>query len=178
MLTSPAVRPDNAAMRRLLIVLFLLVAATCARAAEPITVYNVVLLQPSSVLEERVPNIDDMAAYIRSVQAASRDALLASPARQSSGGFIVVAVRPGPQSKVWLDFDALLDLEIRQLITTSVQAVKPFAAVKGPVVFALRVGLWGGNQPKRPMPAPAPWKKRAQGGPLEIDQLVEGTWDE
>lgn len=166
-------------MRWFLLPLLLFAAAPGARAAEPLVNFNVVLLQPGSTLEERVPSVDVMAEYIRSVEAAARKAVIASKARQSLGGFIVVAVRPGLESKVWLDFDALLDLEIRKQITEMAQAVKPFEARKGPVVFALNVAIWGGARTKRVAPSPPEWKKVAPGGvPLEAGELAEAAWNE
>jgi hypothetical protein len=166
-------------MRTLILSICFLMAAACARAAEPITKFNVVLLQPGSVLEERVPSIDAMAEYIRAVEAAAREAVVASGARQSVGGFIVVAVRPGMRSNVWLDFDALLDLEIRRQISTRVKAAKPFEALKGPVVFALKVATWGGKEPRRAVPSPPEWKDASPGGaPLEVGELVERLWQE
>lgn len=166
-------------MRRLLSFLLFLAATFGAHAAEPLVNFNVVLLQPGSTLEQRVPSVDVMADYVRSAEAAARNAVMASKARQSLGGFIVVAVRPGLQSKVWLDFDALLDLEIRKQIIDAVQAVKPFEARKGPVVFALNVSLWGGARTRRMAPSPPEWKKVTQGGtPLEVGELVEAAWNE
>lgn len=166
-------------MRALALGLCLLAGLAGARAAEPVTELGVVLLQPSAVLEERVPSVDAMADYIKAVQAASREAVLGSAARQSVGGFIVVAVRPGPQSHVWLDFDALLDLELRKQILDKVAAVKPFEAVKGPVVFALKVSLWNGRPPKRAAPLPPEWKKATGNGERpDVGQLVDRIWNE
>ncbi len=165
-------------MRFLALSFALLLAAFNARAAEPFTNFNVVLLQPSSVLEERVASVDGMADYIKTVEAASREAVATSTAKQSVGGYLVVAVRPGLQSRVWLDFDALLDLEIKKQLIAAVQAVKPFEARKGPVVFALKVAIWDGKPTKRPAPLPSEWKRAQQGGaPLEVGALVEAVWD-
>lgn len=166
-------------MRLLLLIACLFMAVSNGRAAEPITNFNVVLLQPSSVLEERVSSVDAMAEYIKAVQAALREAVIASGASQSVGGFVVVAVRPGLRSNVWLDFDALLDLEIRKQIATRVKAVKPFEAFKGPVVFALKVATWGGKETKRSFPSPPEWKDATRGGaPLEVGELVEIIWND
>jgi len=159
-------------------VLFLLTAAS-ARASEPITNFNVVLLQPSAVMEKRVTNIDAMADYIKAVEAASREAVLASGATQAVGGFIVLAIKPGQKSNVWLDFDALLDLDIKKHITQSVKAIKPFDVTEGPVVFALKVATWDGKESKRVAPSPPEWKKVKHGGrPLEVGELVERVWSE
>lgn len=166
-------------MRSRLLLAWLLVAAPCAWAAEPLTNFNVVLLQPSAVLEERVPSIDAMAEYIKAVEAASREAVIASGAKQSVGGFIVVAVRPEWRSNVWLDFDSLLDLELRRQIVAKVRALKPFEARKGPVVFALKVATWNGKESKRAAPSPPEWRGVARNGtPLEVGELVESVWVE
>lgn len=166
-------------MRLLSYFLLLLTFASSAFASEPLTQLNIVLLQPSSVLEERVPNIDAMAEYIKAIQAASRAAVIESEAKQATGGYIVVAVRPGQQSKVWLDFDTMLDLQLRKQIITKVSALKPFEASKGPVVFALKVALWNGKEPKRNAPLPPEWRNvNRNGGPMEIGELVESIWGE
>ncbi|MED5617658.1 hypothetical protein [Ideonella sp. BN130291] len=159
--------------------LCLALGAPSAVAAEPLTVFNVVLLQSSTVLEERVASVDAMAEYVKAVEAAAREAVSASSARQSVGGFIVVAVRPGQQSKVWLDFDALLDLALKQQIAAKVASVQPFEARQGPVVFALKVALWDGKATRRTVPLPAEWKNaRRDGAPMEVGELVDSLWDQ
>jgi hypothetical protein len=163
-------------IRRVLLALLLL-ATTGSRASEPFTSLNVVLLQPSAVMEARVPSIDAMADYLKAVQVAAREAVVASSVRQAVGGYIVIAVRPGLKSKVWLDFDALLDLALKQQLTALVQAVPPFEVRQGPVVFALKVTTWGGKAPRRLVPAPQEWKQvTPAGAPLEVGELVEALW--
>lgn len=165
-------------MRFLILSISLLMVAAGVQAAEPITNFNVVLLQPGAMLEKRVPNVDAMADYIKAVEAASREAVIASGGTQAVGGFIVLAVKHGQKSKVWLDFDALLDLEIRKQITESVKAVKPFEVVTGPVVFALKVATWGGKESKRVAPSPPEWKKAMRAGKsVEVGELVERIWN-
>lgn len=151
-----------------------------AGAAEPITKHNVVLLQPSAVLEDRVSSVDAMAAYVRSVEAAAREGVLASPSRQAAAGFIVVAVRPGQKSRVWLDFDSALNFQTSRHLVAKIAAVKPFETRKGPVVFALKVVLWDGFESKRVAPSPSEWKAATQkaGTQLEIDALMEQVWRE
>jgi hypothetical protein len=166
-------------MRSFLLWFCLAFVAPGVRAADPLTVSNVVLLQPSTVLEARVASVDAMAEYIKAVEAAAREGVAAATARQSVGGFIVVAVRPGLQSKVWLDFDALLDLEAQHHITRKVAAVPPFDARQGAVVFALKVALWGGRPTKRTAPLPAQWKNATRDGqPMEVGELVERLWND
>ncbi len=166
-------------MRSFIQFFLLLIAAACVQAAEPITNFNVVLLQPSAIMEERVADIDAMADYIKAVQAAAREAVVASGATQAVGGFIVLAVKPGRKAKVWLDFDTLLDLEMRKQITNSVNAIAPFEVTQGPVVFALKVSTWDAKESKRVAPSPIEWKKATpKGKPLEIGKLVEKVWND
>ena len=166
-------------MRSFIQSVLLLLAASCAYAAEPITNFNVVLLQPSAVMEQRVANIDAMADYIKAVQAAAREAVVASGATQAVGGFIVLAVKPGQRARVWLDFDALLDLEMRKQITNSVKAIQPFDVTEGPVVFALKVATWDAKESRRVAPSPFEWKRATpKGKPMEIGKLVEKVWND
>lgn len=164
------------ALRRHFLAATLILAAGMGHAAEPFTRFNVVLLQSSKVLEERV-GVDAMADYIKAIEAAAREAIAASPSRQAAGGFLVVAVRPGRQSRVWLDFDTLLDLDMRQRLVGKVRAVEPFEARNGPVVFALKVATWGGKESRRNAPMPLEWKQAsAASAPREVGELVESIW--
>ena len=165
---------------RAFVLSLLLLAAPWALATEPVVKQGVVLLQPGPVLEERVSSVDAMAQYIKAVEVASREAVLASPARQATGGFIVIAVKPGQKSKVWLDFDVLLDAEMSRQIIAKVSAVEPFEARNGPVVFALKVGLWDGRESRRVAPSPSEWKAATQqaGRQLDIDTLIRRVWRE
>src|SRR5688572_3024441 len=167
-------------MRALLTLLFTSIVVPLASAAEPITKHGVVLLQSSTLLEERVASIDAMAEYVRAVEVAARDGVLASPSKRPAAGFIVVAVKPGERARVWLDFDAPPNFQTSRQIVTKVGALKPFEARKGPVVFALKVGLWDAFESKRVAPSPPEWKAATEkaGRQLELDQLVDTVWPE
>jgi hypothetical protein len=89
-------------------------------------------------------------------------------------------VRPGQKSKVWLDFDSQLDAEMSRQIVAKVTQVRPFEARKGPVVFALKVAVWGGRETGRVAPSPAEWKAATKqaGRPLDIDSMIQRVWRE
>lgn len=166
-------------MRVLLSLGISLFLCASGQAAEPLSSHGVVLLQPSTVVQSRVPTVDAMADYIKAVEAAAHEAVGASPARQAVGGFLVVAVRPGLKSKAWLDFDRLVDLELQRQIVARVQAVPPFAAKDGPVVFALKLATWGSPPSKRQVPLPAEWRSAARdGAPQAVEALVQHLWPE
>ncbi len=149
-----------------------------AWAAEPVTLHGVVLLQPEFILNDRVPSVTALTDYVKGAQAAAAAAVLAQAEPASNSGFIVIAVRPGLQSKVWLDFDKLLPAPLRDELLSRVGAVKPFAAQAGPVVFGIHVGLSGAPASSRQHPAPAEWSAAASklDEPIEIGDLVDRIW--
>jgi len=167
-------------MRSLIASVLIWMAAALALAAEPLAKLGVVLLQPSDVLEQRVPSVDVMADYIKAVEAAAREAVRNGGVRQSTSGFIVIAVKPGLKSKVWLDFDTLVDPETSRQLIARVTAVEPFEARNGAVVFAVKVSMWDGRESHRIAPSPPEWKAatRQAGRQLDIDSMIERVWRE
>ena len=149
-----------------------------AQAAAPVINQwqGLVMLQPESVMQQRSPSADAVVDYLKRVQAASEQAVAALPATPS-GGYLVLAVRPGGQARVWLDLEPALPLANAQALRAAVEAVRPFAATDGVLVFALGTTLWGGALLQR-MPAPAQFKATADaaGHPLEIEALVDRLW--
>ena len=149
-----------------------------AQAADTFITYNVVLLQPDDLMRARVPDIDQFAAYVRALQAQARLAFPAPGPGTGNGGFIVVAVRPGLRSNVWLDFDHPLMDSVSTGLIERLRALAPPAVQGGPVVFALKVGVWGGQASSRVAPAPREWRDAAakEGHQLDIGDLVESIW--
>lgn len=167
---------------RILTLFALVLFALClpARASEPLTKFGVVLLQPDIVLKNRVPEVTALANYIRAVEDAARASFLTNQQHPSTAGFIVVAVRPEQKSKVWLDFDPPLPSALKDVVIANLKAVQPFGARAGAVVFAIKVGIWGGAKPVRTTPSPAEWTAATKrlGRPVETGELVEMIWDE
>jgi hypothetical protein len=153
-----------------------------ATPAEPatgtFTVYRAVLLQPDVLYRERVANADMLAAYIRTVQKAVKERVEKSSEQPPSTGFIVVALRPGQRSNAWLDVEPALPAALGQELIAAVRGILPLRVNKGPVVFALKVSLWGGKETARTLPNPEEWKVVEQQNmlPLETGELVEKVW--
>ena len=106
--------------------------------------------------------------------------MLAARSTRPAAGFIVLAVQPGERSRVWLDFDSPPSFETGQQLVGKIGAVKPFEVRSGPVVVALKVGLWDAFESKRIAPSPAEWKAvtHKAGKQLEIDELMDQLWRE
>lgn len=148
-----------------------------ALASKPYSVQNLILLQPDFVLGERV-QVDDLSDYIKSVNAAAEASLGGVAKPTPAAGFIVVAVRPGGQSKVWLDFSPALSSAVGTRLRASLERVTPFKANGGVVVFAINSTLWGAPATGRQVPSPAEWQEamNSADGPMEIGRLVERMW--
>ena len=138
---------------------------------------SLMLLQPEFVLEQRA-SAEDLSNYIKAVRTAAEAVVAEEKGQHPASGYIVLAVRPGGRSKVWLDFTPALPPALDARLAAALGAVVPFQARKGVVVFAINSSLWGAPAAQRP-PAPAEWTKAMEGtsDPMEIGELVERIWD-
>jgi hypothetical protein len=155
----------------------LLALAPPARAVEPLTQHDVVLLQPGPVLERRV-NADALAAWVRTVGAAATASMREHPAQLPTAGFIALVVKPGGRLRTWYDFRPPLAAETETALTQALAALPVIAVTDGPVVIGLRVSVWGAREPATHAPAPAAWRDAAKraGHALPLDELIEAVW--
>jgi hypothetical protein len=163
------------------IVLFLaMMTSQVSQAAEALQTFGVSLLQPQEVFQARVQSVEALAAYIKSVQRVANDFFLAQPQGRPTTGFIVLAVRPDQQSRVWLDLQPELSAQAAAQLKTAIRLSQPMPVAHGPVVFAINVGVWGGPASTAKMPAPSEFAAaaKAAGRPLEVGDLVERIWSE
>jgi len=139
---------------------------------------NVVLLQPEFVLKDRVPDPHALSSYMAQVQTAVEQTASEIPMHAGVGGFVVVAVKPGRRSKVWLDLKPNMDSALSRRLTLAVQGVPPPVVAQGPVVFALNYGLWGALPSSKTAPTPKEWTDESlhAGRSLEIGDLVDRLW--
>lgn len=146
-------------------------------AADPYSVENIMLLQPDFVLAERV-DVNDLSNYIKSVNAAAAASLATTAKPSPAAGFIVIAVRPGGQSKVWLDFSPTPPPAMAIQLRSSLEQVAPFSAKGGVVVFAISATLWGAAATERPGPAPTEWQEatKDKSEPMDVEELIEQVW--
>lgn len=146
-------------------------------AADPYSVQNIMLLQPDFVLEERV-DVGDLSNYIKSVNVAAATSLATAAKPSPAAGFIVIAVRPSGQSKVWLDFSPALPPALASHLRSSLEQVAPFRAKAGVIVFAINSTLWGAAATTRQSPSPTEWREamKEKSDPMDVEELVERVW--
>jgi len=165
---------------RIAIALFawLIFFARSTSAVEPYRMDGLTLLQPESALRERVNGgAPAMQAYIEAVNAAATRIVTASEPRRPSAGFIVLAVRPGGRSKVWLDFWPLLPSAAERHLLPALEKIAPFDA-RGLVVFAIDASLWGAPPTHEKAPRPNEWTRitRERGAATDAETIVEALW--
>src|SRR5262245_12116100 len=85
---------------RILSFLTLSLSAFAADAPKGFETDNVVLYQPNEVLEARLAAVDDLAGYIKKLQAVCTEFFATAATPETLN--VVVAVRPGKRSRVWL----------------------------------------------------------------------------
>ncbi len=148
-------------------------------AVEPLVQHDVVLLQKGELIEQRVDGgADAMAAYLKTLGQAETETMRANPAQIPSAGFIVVAVRPGNQTRTWFDFKPALADATMAALRRTVETTPTMTVKSGEIVFALRVSLWSVNPPKAYAPAPQEWRDATKGmkPKPDIDTLVDMLW--
>lgn len=160
-----------------IILLLIVLSFTCAASAQSAyEMKGIVLLQPESVVQERI-SASALAPYARLLNAAAAN-VFATREKLPAGGFLVIAVRPGRQSAVWVDIRPELPAALAKELIAQLRAVAAPDVAIGPVIFAIKASLWGGTAPAQHLPAPSEWTNAANRArtPLETGELVELIW--
>lgn len=161
---------------RMIFLCLILAIANVASAKAPYEVKDIVLLQPEAVLQERV-TAEALVPYIELVNAAALE-VLSGQKYEPAGGFLVLAIRPGKQSAAWLDIRPALPPDLARALVARLHALPVPSVEVGPVVFAVRASLLGGELPVNNVPEPDEWKQAARqaGKEIETGDLVERIW--
>jgi hypothetical protein len=176
-MTIPTLAPRPST--RLLAAALALAATSAAHAVAPLVQHDVVLLQKGEIIEQRVEGgADAMAVYLKTLGTAGTETMRANPAQIPSAGFIVVAVRPGNQTRTWFDFKPALSDATMAALRRTVETTPTMTVKSGEIVFALRVSVWSDKPPKAYAPAPQEWKDaaKAAGVKPDVDTLVDMVW--
>lgn len=171
--------PPSSTPLRWLAATFAVAAASAAHAVQPLVQHDVVLLQKGEIIEQRVTGgADAMAAYLKTLGEAETATMQANPTQIPSAGFIVVAVRPGNQTRTWFDFKPALADATMAALTHAVEATPTMPVKSGQIVFALRVSVWSDKPPTAYAPAPQAWKDATRGmkPKPDVDTLVDMVW--
>lgn len=165
-------------LRKLLVVLTFLFVAGEARAQDPFQYYSIVMLQTEKVFKERLGSVDTLSIYIKAIVDRVSEAVKPLPKGAPAKGFLVIAVKPGDRSRVWLDFKDPVSAETASTIEKAAAKVVPVSVKGGTLLFAIKVGLWGGGPPKEMIPRPEAWRAEGDnaGRFIEYSELVDRVW--
>ena len=164
---------------RVLAAALALAATSAVHAVQPLVQHDVVLLQKGELIEQRVTGgADAMAAYLKTLGDAETEAMRAQPSQIPSAGFIVVAVRPGNQTRTWFDFKPALADATMAALRQTVETTPTMPVKSGEIVFALRVSVWSDKPPTAYAPAPQEWRDATKGmkPKPDVDTLVDMVW--
>jgi len=167
--------------------------APAADAPKVFETTGVELYLKKEVMAQRASN-DDMATYVKALQAAAEDFFIAQKEPWKEDLDIVVAVKPGPQARVWFVSWVLPAPDDRlSVLRAKLAAIPPPPVNSGPVAFCIHTQIAGGNgKPPSAVgspPIPQEWKdiaaKAGTAKPLAMDDLLAligtappaNTWD-
>ena len=136
-------------------------SARAADAARGFRTIGVQLYLPNEAMQERVPDVSDLANFIKTIQKVCTDHYATTDTAEALA--IVAAVKPNNKTRFWFvssrntpnkDFDALRDK------LAKIPAPK---VVSGPVAFAIQSSIAGGapDKPSKEPPVPKAWQDAA-----------------
>jgi hypothetical protein len=139
---------------------------------------NIVLYQPSDVLEERLPDATKLADYIKRLRDVCQRFFADTTAPETLN--VVVAVRPGRQSRIWFvsSVQSTPDAS-RKSLRKSLEGVTPCDVISGPIAFAIAAKIAGGDGTKpTDIPMPLEWQKAAarKGTVTVPDGVLDVVW--
>ncbi len=134
-----------------------------AKAEPAFKMTSVALYQPNDVLVARLDcDTASLANYIKQIVAREVDVLANAGQYPGVSGAIVVAIKPGRQSKAWIVMGANgLPEPLLARMKAEAEAVAPVSVRVGPIAFAINFDVWGGGQSvtdaANPVPVPREW---------------------
>lgn len=123
---------------------------------------SVLMYQPASVVADRVGDPAALKDYEHRLEHDLRASLAAAPGGPGFSAAMVVAVRPGAGSHVWLVTKGEIAPGLASQLTAAAQAEPAMDVQGGPIAFAVVFDGFGGGGPKvvdkrHPIPIPPAW---------------------
>ena len=144
---------------------------------------SITLYQEENVLKVRAGEIEKFGDFVKQIEATCSEFFAKADRPESLS--VVVAVKPGKQSRVWFVSSTRKDQKDLDPLRKKLEAISAIAVNYGPVVFAVN-GLIGGGDGKKTeaedkpnLPIPLEWKEAAKSAKKEIaipDGFLELVW--
>lgn len=149
-----------------------------AHSGETCEMGAVVLLQPEYVFSQRLSAPDSLARYIQAINEVAIKIAANHPMHSPNSGFVVVAVKPGNKSKVWLDLDQNLEKHLSNEFFAEIQKIPPPQVNGGVISFGLNFKLWGSKRFSKDFPNPKEWRNLVEKSkkPMETSDIINALW--
>ena len=161
-------------LRLLSLVVLSIFAAASARGASGFKFDSTVLYQPDGSLRARLASADELASYIKRLDAACTTffASETTPERLD----IVVGLKPQNKIKVWFlsSRRSSQDKTLLKLRRT-LEAIPPCSVHGGPIAFAMHWTI-AGSAPSKEIPMPKEWRPKGKEPDLVPDGVFERIW--
>ena len=145
---------------------------------------TIILYNPTSQLESRVPSVKVFSEYIKLVNAKAAEVLNDPKDKTGKIGLIAVAIRPDRTMKLWVDLGDKFEPNITASLQKAMKDVEVPQVVEGPVALGIYFTLWGGAPNLKPTDfpkVPKVWQdaSKAQDEPVSMpDGLLALVWKE
>lgn len=152
-----------------------LISASCT--AAELRTGNVTLLQPDHDLQQKGLDVRSLANFIKEAESVS-ERVLQPTTLPPSNGFLVMAVREGNQTNVWLDMTPALPPTLEQQLVEAIRQLPAVPVANGTVIFALQLMINGATPPAKQIPRPPAWQPviNSLKEPLDMERLVLRVW--
>lgn len=139
---------------------------------------QIVLYQPHYVFDERMPDSSKLADYIKRLQDVCQRFFANTTKPETLD--VVVAVRPGRQSRVWFvsSVQSAPD-ESRKSLRRDLEKVTPCSVTGGAIAFAIAARIAGGDgKQRKDIPMPIEWQRAAQRKTDIVipDGILDAVW--
>lgn len=165
-------------MKRLLCILFLLLWATLAQAAQP-RFDEVVFFQSEQTMLQKEVKFEEVARFSRKLQSNIWNALKKAKLPVANG-YVVIAVRADGQVAAWLDMEPVLHEFYENEVIQAAMKTPPFFVAEGSVVFGIKMAIDTPKHTSKAKPDPKEWQaaRKKLAYPDDIEALVHAVWPE
>jgi TonB family protein len=140
---------------------------------------HLVLFQDDATLQARMPKVQDLADYVKELEAQAQHYWRDNSVPESLQ--VVVAVRPGNKSRVWFISSLQADDGHLEGLRQSLESVAPPAVLDGPIAFSIVADIAGGDGKAVPTGSaptmPDEWKNTGERlKTTSLDTILNAVW--
>lgn len=140
---------------------------------------GVVLYMPDPVMKARI-KVEDLSPYMQSVDQAAKAVVEAQSGQTGTSGMLLVAMRPGGQSKAWVvTGEPQMDTQVADAMVLAAEAVPAPVVNEETVLVGIKFHAFGGGTlpVSAGPPIPIGWYAHfSEHGGLLDDELMSKVW--